>query len=101
MSAPARAALSIQHFLTKNYMTPVPHPLYSLDLNLSDFFLFPQLKKVLKGKYIADVEGVKQKTAGALKGFKTDEFKNCFEQWKKVSIGLLHQMEGILKVAEV
>ena len=25
----------------------------------------------------------KKKTAEALKGIKTDEFKNCFEQWKK------------------
>ena len=37
----------------------------------------------------------------ALKGIKIDEFKNCFEQWKNVSIGVLHQMESTLKVAEV
>ena len=41
------------------------------------------MKKVLKGKHFADVEEVKQKTAGALKGIKMEEFKNCFEQWKK------------------
>ena len=40
------------------------------------------MKKVLKGKHFADVEEVKQKIAGALKGIKTCEFKNCFEQWK-------------------
>ena len=46
------------------------------------------MKKVLKGKYFADVEEVKQptkqqqqqKTAEALKGIKIDVFKNCFEQ---------------------
>ena len=47
------------------------------------------MKKVLKGKCFADVKEVKkqnpnkQKMAEALKGIKIDEFKNCFEQWKK------------------
>ena len=59
------------------------------------------MKKVLKGKRPADVEEVKQKKAEALKGIKTSEFKNCFEQWEKVSIRALHQMESTLKVTEV
>ena len=29
------------------------------------------------------MEEVKQKMAEVLKGIKIDEFKNCFEQWKK------------------
>ena len=41
------------------------------------------------------VEEVRQKMAEALKGIKTDEFRNCFEQWEKnVFIGRLHQMEN-------
>ena len=44
---------------------------------------------------------VKQKTAEALKGIRIDNFKNCFGQWKKVSVGILHQMENTLKVMEV
>ena len=40
------------------------------------------MKKVLKGKYFADAEEVKQKMAEALKDTKIDTFKNCFEQWK-------------------
>ena len=35
--------------------------------------------------------------AEALKDIKIDEFKNCFEQWKKVLMGILHQMESTLK----
>ena len=57
-------------------------------LNPSNIFLFPQKKKVLKGKHFANVEEVKQtnkQKAEALKGIQTDEFKNCFEQWKKMS----------------
>ena len=47
------------------------------------------MKKVLKGKRFADV---KQKSAKALKGIKTDKFKNCSVQLKKNLIGVLHQM---------
>ena len=86
MSAPAHTMLSVQQFLTKNGTTPMPHPPYSLDLDPSDFFIFfmfPQMKKVLRGKCFANGEQVKQKMAEALKGIKTYEFKNCFEQWKK------------------
>ena len=41
------------------------------------------------------------KTPEALKGIKISDFKNCFEQWEKISIGVLHQMESTLKVTEV
>ena len=51
-SAPAHTVLSVQQFLTKNGMTPVPQPPYSTDLNLSDFFLFPTMKKSSKGNIL-------------------------------------------------
>ena len=56
------------------------------------------MKKVLKGKCFVDVEEVKQKMAEAPKGINIYEFKNCSEQWEKVSIGVLHQMESTLKL---
>ena len=58
----------------------MPHPPHASDS--SNCFLFPQMKNVLKAKRFADVEGVKQKMAEALKGIKIDE-SNCSEQWKK------------------
>ena len=58
------------------------------------------LKKVIKGKHFADVEEVKQKQIGALKRIKI-KVKNGFEQWKKVLIGVLHQMENTLKVTKL
>ena len=83
MSAPAHTTLSTQQFLTIKSMALVPHPPYSPNLTLGDFFLFPQMKKFLKGKRFADVEEVKQKMAEALKAIKINKFKNCFEQWKE------------------
>ena len=50
--------------------------------------------KVLKGKCFARVEEVKQKTAEALKGIKFDEFQNCFEQGKHISIDVVHHIES-------
>ena len=47
------------------------------------------------------MEEVKPEMAEALKGINTDEFKNCFEQWKKVLIGVLHEMESSLKVTKI
>ena len=78
----------------------VSHPPYSRVLGPSDFFLFPWMKKALRGKRFAHVEEVKQKTAKALKGIKINE-SNTFLRWKNVSIGVLHQMESTLKVTEV
>ena len=59
------------------------------------------MKKVLEGKHFADVKEEKQKMVEAPKDNKIDEFKNCSEQWeRKVSIGVLHQVESTLKVTE-
>ena len=81
----------------------MPHPPYSPIAPPATSFLFPQMKKVLKGKCFASVEEVKQETAEeALKGIKISKFKNCFEQWKKISIGeWRHQMESTWKMTEV
>ena len=41
------------------------------------------------------------KMAEGLKDIKINQFKNWFEQWKNVSIGVLHQMESTLKVTKI
>ena len=46
-------------------------------------FVFPWMKKALKGKHFANVEEVKQKMAEALEGIKINELKNRSEQWEK------------------
>ena len=60
MSSPAHTTLNVQHFMNKGVMTPVSHPPIHLILPWV-IFLFPRMKKVLKGKHFADVEDVKQK----------------------------------------
>ena len=58
------------------------------------------MKIALKSKCFADVEEVEQNMSEAL-SHQNDEFKNCFEQWKNVSIIVLHQMDSLLKVTGV
>jgi hypothetical protein len=81
-NAPAHKALSVKQFLTRNCMTQLLHLPYSLDLALCNFFLFPRMKKVLKGKHFVDVEEVKKKMTEALKGITLHELQDCFEKWK-------------------
>ena len=59
------------------------------------------MKKVLKGKFFANVEEGKQKTEEALKGIKINEFKIVWSSGENVLIGVLHQMESTLKVTKV
>lgn len=81
-NAPAHTALSARQFLTKNGLTPVPHPPHSRDLSPCDF-LFPRMKGNMKGKRFADVAEVKEKTTEALLGITKNDLKKCFEQWNK------------------
>ena len=59
-------------------------PPYSPDLALCNFFLFPRMKRDLKGKHLQNVEEVREITGEALKAVTLQDFQNCFEQWKKL-----------------
>jgi len=48
-NAPAHRSFKVLQFLAKNKMTVIPHPPYSPDLALCDFFLFPKLKLRMRG----------------------------------------------------
>jgi len=83
-NAPAHTALSVQQFLMKNGMTTASHPPTPRTWHPAIFFLFPRMKRDLKGKRFRNVEEVREKkTTEALKAITLQEFQNCFEQWKK------------------
>jgi hypothetical protein len=58
-------------------------PPYLPDLALCDFFLFPRLKKVLKGNQFEATEGIKRNLMKTLLGILKEEFAKCFQQWQK------------------
>ena len=72
----------------------MPYPSYLSDIVPRSLFLFPWMKKVLKGKHFADVEEVKQKMAEARKDGKIDGLKCCFEQRNKALDGSLASSGG-------
>ncbi|PNF15432.1 hypothetical protein B7P43_G18450 [Cryptotermes secundus] len=50
---------------------------------IKTFFLFPRMKRDMKGKCFGDVAEVKEKTTEALSSISKDEFRQCFEKWNK------------------
>ena len=58
-NTPAHTALSIWEFLAKKNIPVLPHPPYSPDLALCDFYLFPKLKSKLKGHHFGTMENKK------------------------------------------
>jgi hypothetical protein len=58
-SAPSYTSVLTQQFLAKNQMATILHPLYSPDLALCDFFLFPNLKLKLKVRRFDVIEEIK------------------------------------------
>lgn len=81
-NALAHSAIVVRQFLTKNGMITVSHPPYSPDMAPCDFFLFPRMKKNMKGKRFEDIDEVIRKTRAELKGITSEEFSDCFKKWK-------------------
>jgi len=61
----------------------VPQPPYSSDLAPCDFWLFPKLKRPLRGHRFDTIEEIRTESLRALKAIPKIDFNNCFENWKK------------------
>jgi len=66
-------------FDAKNGTTLYP-PLYSPDLSLPDYFLFPKLKMKLKGLHFADVAEIQEAVTNELKKAQKEEFLAAFQK---------------------
>ncbi|UYV65404.1 hypothetical protein LAZ67_3004252 [Cordylochernes scorpioides] len=58
-NAPAHTSLLVRDFLAKNNTLIMPQPPYSPDLAPCDFFLFPKLKRPMKGRRYATLDEIK------------------------------------------
>jgi histone-lysine N-methyltransferase SETMAR len=61
-NAPCHRALLVREFLAKRNMLSLPHPPYSPDLALADFFLFPKMKMQLKGRRFHSVADIQRES---------------------------------------
>jgi hypothetical protein len=67
-NAPAHTAHSIQVFLASHGVPVVQQIPYSHHMALCDFWLFPQLKTVLKGKRFEDIDAMNVFSSGRTAG---------------------------------
>lgn len=82
-NAPAHTSLLVAEYLNKNSVLVLPQPPYSPDLAPCDFFLFPRLKKNLKGKRFDTIEEIQENSQKELQSISKFEFEKCFQQWEK------------------
>ena len=59
------------------------HPAYSPDLAPCDFFLFPELKKRIRGHHFQSSEEVNNAVMGILKTLSEEGFLKVFEMWQE------------------
>jgi transposase len=76
-------ANSVRKVLTSKQITVLEHPPYSPDLAPTDLFLFPKIKKILKGRHVDDSDDIKSNITAALKAIPQNQFQNCFEGWTR------------------
>ena len=69
---------SKEEFLATKQITVLEHTAYSPDLAPMTFFLFPKIKKILKGRHFYDINGIRSNTKTALKAIPQNQFQNCF-----------------------
>lgn len=76
-------ALSVGRFFAKHGTTELPHPPYSPDLSPCDYFLFPRMKKILKGNNFNDICEIQEKSLEILRTITKNEFSSCFDNLRK------------------
>ena len=65
--------------LATKQITVLEHPAYSPVLAPNDFFLFPKIKEILKGRYFDNIDDIRSNTKADLKAIPQNQFQNCFE----------------------
>jgi hypothetical protein len=74
-----------EQFLMQKLTILMEHPPCSSDLAPCDFFLFPTIKKLLKGAHFKLLEVVHQHMLHMLKAISEDRFHKCFQMWQKTA----------------
>ncbi len=68
----------------------VPHPPYSLDLSPCDFFLFPRLKKKIRGRQFPSVQDMIAEVDRQIGLIPSWEWRDCFREWKRRALKCIH-----------
>jgi len=97
-NAPAHRAVTKNEFVAKHNIPSLPQPPYSPDPAPCDFSLFPQLKKIMKGRRFDDVEEIEANTSRQMRAITESDYQRCFgrwqERWNKCIQAQGHYFEG-------
>ena len=80
-NAPAHIAAAIREFLSEQGISTLPHPPYSPDLASCDFWLFPTMKRMLKGRRFESDEALEEAAVEAIENIPIEEFGNFMDKW--------------------
>jgi len=78
-NAPAHRSFKVSQFLAKNNLTVIPHPPYSPDLSPCEFFLFPKLKRRIKGRRFDTIEEIQEESQRVLDTVLKRDCQGCFQ----------------------
>ena len=82
-NAPSHTAFIVADLLVKMGVTTLPQPPYSPDVAPPDFFLFPKIKRALKGQHHGTLERVKAAATTCLREIPVEAFQGAYEEWVK------------------
>ncbi len=92
-------ALIVKNTLQAMNWSVLKHPPYSPDLSPADFFLFPRLKKKLKGINFPNIQSLRQAIDTELGLIASWEWQACFDDWltrcRKCVLHEGHYFEGM------
>ena len=80
-NAPAHRSYLVQGSLRQWGWSLMKHPPYSPDLSPADFFLFPLLKRKLRGKDFKDINTLAAAIVHEIGQISSDQWKKCFQMW--------------------
>ncbi|UYV73825.1 hypothetical protein LAZ67_11001036 [Cordylochernes scorpioides] len=83
-NATSYTAFIITNFLARSNTSVIllSHPPYSPDLAPCDLFLFPRLKREMKGKHWETVENIQHHVTTFLRCIPFEEFQGAFQAWQ-------------------
>jgi len=96
-NAPAHRAVTTNEFLAKHNIPSLPQPPHSPDLAPCDFFLFPQLKKAMKGRRFDYLEDIQANVTRQLRAITKTDYQRCFHQWQSARISAYKHKDTISK----
>jgi len=95
------ASIRAAKFLATKQITVLEHPAYSPDLAPSDFFLFPKIEEILKGRHFDDIDDIRSNTTAALKAIPKTSSKIVLKGGLGAGIGAYLLKGSTLKVTTV